>query len=80
MASLAHENVFSAAALLLFAVLGQVCESGPIRAERLFRRGALKRQELNRSVSDRAGVQSCITGQYDKTDVFFLAVRHVNLF
>ena len=47
-ASLAHKNVLSAAALLLFAVLDQVCESAPIRAERFFRRGALKRQELNR--------------------------------
>ena len=62
---MAHENVFSAAALLLFAVLAQVCESGPIRAERLFRREALKRQELNRAFQTE--------GEYTATalDAFF---------
>ena len=32
----------------------------------VFRKGALNRPGL----SDRGGVQSCSTGQYDKTDVF----------
>ena len=31
---------------------------------------ALKRQELKQSISDRRGMQSCSTVQYEKTDVF----------
>ena len=55
-ASLACKNWLSAAALLSSAVLGQACVSWPVRGERVIRRGALKRQELKQSVSDRGGI------------------------
>ena len=62
---------FSLAALLLFVVLAQACASWPIRADWIFRRGgALKRQELKQSISDRGGIKSCSTGQYEGTDIF----------
>ena len=48
-ASLARENWFSTAALLLLALLAQACMSWPIREDWVFGRGALKRQELKQS-------------------------------
>ena len=33
--------------------------------------GVLKTQELRQGVSDKGVIQSCSTGQYEKTDVFF---------
>ena len=41
---------------------------------------ALKRQELKLSVSERGGIRPCSTGQYETTDVFFVALKHINLF
>lgn len=40
----------------------------------------LKRCEIKQSVSDKGGTQSCSTGQYEKNNVFFSALKHVNLF
>ena len=60
-------------------MLGQACVSWPIRADWVFVRGALKRQELKRSVSDRGGIQSCSTGQYEKPDVFLSIKGHTLL-
>ena len=61
---MAHKKPFSTVALLLFALLGQACGSGPIREDWVFGRGALKRQEQKWSISDRERIQ------YEKTDVF----------
>lgn len=42
----------------------------PIRADWVLRRGgALKRQALLQSVSERGGINCCCTGQCEKTDV-----------
>ena len=46
--------------------MAQVCVSRPIRGDC----GALKRQELKTGVSDRGGVESCCSGQFERTDVF----------
>ena len=71
-ASLARENEFSTAALLLISILDQARLSGPIRPDWVFYQwGNLKRQELKKKgVSDRGGIQSCSTGQNEK-NVFF---------
>ena len=60
-ANFAGENWFRTAALLLLVVLAQACVSWPIRADWVFRRWALKRQELKLKISDRGGIQSYST-------------------
>ena len=52
-ASAAHTNWFSSAALLLLVLLAQVCLSWPIRADWVFRRRDLKRQELKQCFRQR---------------------------
>ena len=59
------------AAVLLLVVLAQTFVSWPVRADWVLRRGTLRRQELKHSISDRGGIQSCSTKQYEKTDVMF---------
>ena len=67
-------------ACLVEVVLAQECAGWLIRGDWAVRRwGALRRRELKQSVSGRGGLQFWSTGQYEKTDVFFWALKHVKL-
>ena len=79
LATLKHQIWLSTAALLLVAVLAQVCVSWPIRADWVFGGGgALKRHEPKQSISDGGDTALEHLTVWEHWCVFG-AVKHVNL-
>ena len=64
--SLARRNLISTAARLLLALLAQACLCWPTRADWVFGRGDFKETGAK---TDRGGIQSSSTGQYEKTEL-----------
>ena len=61
-----------ASAILGFVLLSWLMHMQADQSEQTGYSGAFNRQKFKRSVSDRGRMQCCITGQYEKTDVFFV--------
>ena len=77
-ASLARKNRFGTAALLLV-VLAQVCESWPIRADRVFRRGLTETGAKTECFRRRGNIELQHRTVWENRCVFW-ALNHVNLF